>query len=1182
MAIDADIRDQAYQFFIQEAPDLLQVIETELLTLREDRSTPKIHSMMRAAHSLKGGAASVGLEAIKKIAHRLEDCFKALHHEELEIDTTLETLFLQGFDCLRNPLVDEIEMGYHNVSSASEASEAIFAELETRLEKFLGAEAHLPSSIELGVDIAQSIFEVDIAEGLDRLTQVLASSSDATMVAGEFRAQAEVFIGIAELLTLPGFAAIAQTTLDALDTNPKHARTIAQLALADFQAGHQAVLAGDRLQGGQPSAALAHWTGTTLPESDGELSSVCEISRSSITPDVAFSSDLDTIWGDALASAPQPETSSPDLAALWGAEAAILADEAIAESEPSPEFVASDLEALWGSETLADLVSANFSDVSDVTTVPLEGPADAPMDMEALWGDDNAEPVAVEPVSTALSALEMETLWSDEGFTAASNTEHLVTSDDLDAFVVNEDTSLKPAIDAHASSVQPIQDWVQAIATNFEALPTAEVGIVGQSAVAPISDSKPIQESSPAQANLEADPSPITQTAKANRDSDANQLVVKVAFDRLERMNNQVGELVINRNSLSLQNEQLQKTVQELLRRFTQFQAMASQLRDFSDRMLITPDRRAALDSQRLVSPTVPQALTPPSKFQTDFDSLEMDSYGELHLLLQSTLEEIAHLEETTGDIALLSKQSNQALVVQRQMLGRLQDDLMWARMLPIGQVLNRFPRVLRDLSVQHHKPVNLKLSGTGVLIDKAVLEQLYSPLMHILRNAFDHGIEPPDVRREQGKPEQGQIEIRAYHRGSQTILEVQDDGRGINYERIREKVVEHGWVQAEQVTTLANAQLIDYLFQPGFSTAAHVTDLSGRGVGLDVVQSQLQTLKGSIAVASEPGQGTTFTLRIPLTLTITKLLVCLAGGSAIALPSDSIEEILVPKPEHIKRSGQRQFLYWREQIVPIANLANVLDYAYPLPESSLSQVLATTPTPDDWALPLLMLRQGQQVLALEVERIATEQELVIKPFGNVLAPPSYLYGCTILGDGSIVPVLDSASVFEQITQGSHRQSEGTSLVELEPLPEMGSGAVRPKPLPPLVTGTATILIVDDSMALRQTLALTLQKANYRVLQARDGREALEQLQKNSQIQMVICDVEMPNMNGFEFLSHRRQDSAINQIPVAMLTSRSNDKHRRLATHLGATAYFTKPYIEQEFLSAIAQIMQTRQPVSAS
>jgi chemotaxis family two-component system sensor histidine kinase/response regulator PixL len=192
------------------------------------------------------------------------------------------------------------------------------------------------------------------------------------------------------------------------------------------------------------------------------------------------------------------------------------------------------------------------------------------------------------------------------------------------------------------------------------------------------------------------------------------------------------------------------------------------------------------------------------------------------------------------------------------------------------------------------------------------------------------------------------------------------------------------------------------------------------------------------------------------------------------------------------------------------------------------------------------------------------------------------LYGCTILGDGSIVPVLDSASVFEQITQGSHRQSEGTSLAELESLPEMGSGAVRPKPLPTLVTGTATILIVDDSMALRQTLALTLQKANYRVLQARDGREALEQLQKNSQIQMVICDVEMPNMNGFEFLSHRRQDSAINQIPVAMLTSRSNDKHRRLATHLGATAYFTKPYIEQEFLSAIAQIMQTRQPVSAS
>jgi chemotaxis family two-component system sensor histidine kinase/response regulator PixL len=559
-----------------------------------------------------------------------------------------------------------------------------------------------------------------------------------------------------------------------------------------------------------------------------------------------------------------------------------------------------------------------------------------------------------------------------------------------------------------------------------------------------------------------------------------------------------------------------------------------------------------------------------------------MDSYGELHSLVQATLEEIVQLEEKVGDVVLLAGQSSQTLEGQRQMLGHLRDDLMWARMLPIGELLNRFPRILRDLSTSYSKPVELKLIGTEVLIDKAALEKLYDPLLHLVRNAFDHGIEPPDVRAQQGKRQQGQIEVRAYHQGSQTIIEVRDDGRGINFDRIRTKALDLGLLSSEQLATTSTSRLLDLLFEPGFSTASQVSELSGRGVGLDVVRSQLRSLKGTVTLASKPGEGTTFTLRIPLTLTIAKLLVCFVGSNAFALPADSIEEIVIPQTDQVKQSGGRRFLHWQDQLVSAYHLSELLDYACQLPEVLPSQTLVAFPSPEDWAPPMLLLRQEHEILALEVDRLVTEQELVIKTFGAAIAPPSYIYGCTILGDGSLIPVIDGAALVDcfigesktaiAIKPNSPDVNEDSSATPAA----SSQGGLRDVAT---ITSAPTLLVVDDSIVVRQTLALTLQKAGYRVLQARDGREGIDQMQKNSTIQLVVCDIEMPNMNGFEFLSQRRQDPTLSKTPVVMLTSRSSDKHRQLAMQLGANNYFTKPYIEQEFLAAIKSMIMQDVPV---
>jgi len=541
-----------------------------------------------------------------------------------------------------------------------------------------------------------------------------------------------------------------------------------------------------------------------------------------------------------------------------------------------------------------------------------------------------------------------------------------------------------------------------------------------------------------------------------------------------------------------------------------------------------------------------------------------------LHYELQDIFEQVMQIEEALGDIGLFAGQSNQTLNEQRQKMTQLQNELMWARMLPLGNVLNRFPRVLRDLSTKYNKLVGLKLNGTGVLVDKMVLEKLYDPLLHLLRNGFDHGIELPEVRQAQGKPTQGTIEIRAFHRGNQTLLEVSDDGKGLDLERIGGRAVELGWMSAEELTTIKPTQLLEFIFEPGFSTAAQVSELSGRGVGLDVVRAQLRSLKGSVSVNSVPGRGTTFTLRIPLTLTVAKLLTCEVGATAIAVPSDSIEEILVPRAEQIKRSGVQQFLHWREQLVPIYRMSSLLRYDCTVPERSSREALTAVPTPQGWALPMLVFQRDQHSFAIEVDRLITEQELVIRPFGAAIASPAYTYGCTILGDGSLVPVIDATTLVDLM---------------LEPESAMPTRAVAgkagnsPTPLPSS-RQVKTVLVVDDSSTLRRMLALTLEKNGYRVLQARDGQEALTQLKQGASVQIVICDIEMPNMNGFEFLSQRRQNPTFSAIPVIMLTSRSNDKHRRLANQLGATAYFSKPYIEHELLGALNNLLEMSIPVT--
>jgi chemotaxis family two-component system sensor histidine kinase/response regulator PixL len=949
-----------------------------------------------------------------------------------------------------------------------------------------------------------------------------------------------MFAGFAELFNLSGFDEIVQTAQTALQLNPQSTLEIIKVTLVDCTLATEQVLAGDREQGGTVSPALIELAQNQFAQKEvSDRQSLAEDIFGTIT-DESNSVEIEAV-----------NDTADELAQIFNlpSDEVVEADIETTQDIFSGEEISTDFERLWSSvselETPTDELAQIFNLASD----------------EAV----EAKTETIHDVFTSEEILaEDANPWSDVADDEVNNE----TAEDIFATVIegeprSADDPLDPTIAktfANPGEQSSINAAIGSITDIFDSLPPVQPN----SLFIPPSPSKPEKNQD-------------SIRAKNSSQNAASKLSVRVDLDRLERMNNLVGELTINRNSLALQNEQLQENVFELAQKCLRFRGVTKQLRSISDQML--------LEARLSRIPSTGKNHTSLDRdADTEFDTLELDSYNLLYSSLQEVLEEMMQLEESVEDITIFAQQSNRTISSQRQMLGQMRDELMWVRMLPLEQILQRFPRILRDLSSKYHKSVDLKLKGTGVLVDKAVLEKLSDPLLHLLRNGFDHGIEEPEVRTQQGKSAIGSIEIQAYYQGNQTVIEVKDDGKGLDLARISQKGIEQGLISPQEAASASKERLFELIFEPGFSTASQVSELSGRGVGMNIVRSQVETLKGKISVTSDPGRGSTFTLRLPLTLTIAKLLICSLGLTAFAIPSDSIEEIVIPTTEQIKLANGRQFLALKNKLIPIYVLPEILAYNCPIPDSdSSSKAFKTIAPPEDWAAPLLLLRRGQQLYALEVVSLLSEQELVIKPYGKAIAPPSFSYGCTILSDGSLIPAFDGSALIGMILG-----EESHEIVTSSYTPEVSLASKSAQIDPSLVSGVATratslktIMIVDDSTALRRTMALTLEKEGYRVVQKKDGKEALNGFKQNPEIDLIICDVEMPVMNGFEFLGMRRRDSSLAQVPTFMLTSRSGAKHRNLAQQLGADGYFTKPYVEQDFIQEVKKILEGKQPAES-
>lgn len=1108
MSQDSSIHDQTYAFFQIEAPELLQSIEENLFTLREDRTPQKVHHLMRMTHTLKGAAASVGLKTIREIAHSLEDVFKALYNPAVVIDPELETLLFQGYEMLREPLTAELAGFPFDHQTALQQATQVFTSLHEKLGNAFDEQAVLPSSAELGFDLTESIFETGMLERLNTLSAIQAEGIP-TQMAQALQEQATVFIGLAESLSLPGFGAIATATLAAIANDPQRVMEIAQVAIADFKAGRAAVLGGDRSQGGTVSPALQTWAETKVLTAE---------------PIAEFSPAFDAPVFD-------PSAFAPIELLPVGAESSV------------PEEA-----------SLADLFTAE----------PME-----PSLVDLFATEPVAEPSLADLFTTEPSTPD---LFTPEQIITPEQT----AESPLEASLVDLFTAAEPMAEASSADLS--------LADLFTAEATAESSLADLFTAEP----EPLVAPDPVvstDATEISEPPTLSTVKPRSKEEPSQSKTIRVEINKLKQLDYLTGELLTQQNHQDKTNQQLDEIAQQLQAQVESHRQLLQNIRDWADRLLIESQGNTAPGalSPSTHNPFRSLLSAPPQTLfaAMELDAMEFDPYGELHVLLQSALEETVQLEESAEAVKLFYQRSSQSLDKQKLLLTDVRENLAKVRMVPAQNLFQRFDRMVHQLSATYGKPVELQISGTQVLVDRFLVEKLYDPILHLLRNGFDHGLESPEERQNLGKPAVGTLSLHAQRRDRWVVITVRDDGQGIDYDKILSRAIDKQLLTPEDANDLTEGKLLACLFEPGFSTAPQLSHLSGRGIGLDVVKSQVEALEGWISVQSQPFQGTTFSLHLPYELNIAKVIICQSKSQIYAFLAESIEQVVIPRTDQVIGFGETRFLEsnfaGEPQSVAVRSLATLLPYNIPLADNHSGVINSMNLINPFATKPLLILHHSEQRIALEVDQILGEQELMIRPVHQLIEAPSAVMGCCVLADGHLALLLDGTTFLSQVF--------ASSLPSNPPLVSALSTWVgtdvdfAPEPI---AYNNPTILVVDDSITLRQNLVLTLEKAGYAVFQARDGQDALDQLYLYPRIGLVICDVEMPRMNGFEFLSRRSQDPTFEKIPVIMLTSRSGHKHYRIAHNLGANGYLTKPYLDQELLDKVGEFLPppTSEPVA--
>ncbi len=638
---------------------------------------------------------------------------------------------------------------------------------------------------------------------------------------------------------------------------------------------------------------------------------------------------------------------------------------------------------------------------------------------------------------------------------------------------------------------------------------------------------RPATQAPPVQA---AAPAPVQPAAPAAAEAQHREsATLRVRADWVDRMVNQAGEVAIARSRIESQMYALKRQTTEL----------SEALRRLKDHL-----REVEIQAESQMQATfLSQTDT------EDFDPLEFDRFTRFQEVTRFLAEGVHDIFTVQQTLSAQLGEADAALVQQARMNRELQQNLLRVRMVPLYSVSERLYRVVRQAARDLGKRAQLDIQGGDIEIDRGVLEKIVAPIEHLLRNSIAHGLEMPEARATAGKPELGEVKLAAKHEGNEMVLTVRDDGAGLDLQRIQKKAVERGLLSPG--VEPSDSQLAQMIFVPGFSTAESVTQVAGRGVGMDVVKNEIAGLGGRIEIATEARKGVTFTIYLPLTLAVTQAVILTANKHEYALPATLVEQVQELKPEALSAALQAGAIEWRGNRYPLFYLPHLLGQ----PEAAHEVQRFNS---------ILLMKSGNAFAAILVDTLEGTREIVVKNIGPQVSRITGIAGATVRGDGKVVLILNPVPL---------------ALRALATPPEITQASAPEAPAEEEAAQAPLVMVVDDSLTVRKITSRLMAREGYRVETAKDGVDALEKM-RDIFPDVVLLDVEMPRMDGFELARVMRNDANLKNVPIIMITSRTADKHRNRALEIGVNVYLGKPFQEALLLSSIADLLGDRALIS--
>ena len=676
---------------------------------------------------------------------------------------------------------------------------------------------------------------------------------------------------------------------------------------------------------------------------------------------------------------------------------------------------------------------------------------------------------------------------------------------------------------------------VPAMATEAAGAPVEPVVPVETTDTETVAPAVVPEAAAPAAAPVRLPPRPLPRVEEEDITARAPQEMIRVRSDLLDSLVNYAGEVSIYRSRLEQQ-------ISTFRFNLVEFETTVSRLRDQLRKLELETEAQILSRFQREAEAT-----------ESAFDPLELDRFSQLQQLSRALAESVSDLTSIQGLLDDLTRQSETLLLQQSRVSSDLQEGLMRTRMVPFDSLVPSLRRTLRQAAQELNKRAQLKVEGAQGEMDRNLLERMKAPFEHMMRNALAHGIETPEERLVAGKPLDGTVGIQVSREATEVVLRVSDDGRGLDRDAIRRKAIERGLLKPD--VQLSDRDLYGFILETGFSTAETVTQLAGRGVGMDVVHSEIKQLGGSLAIDSTHGTGTTFVIRLPFTLAVTQAILVRLGEGTYAVPMSSVQGVVRIARGDLERrmsEGNPSYVYAGEEFL-IYELSNLLN----VPQGRIA---------DETQMPLLMTRTGDQRAAVRVDAVIGSREIVVKSVGPQISSVPGIFGATIMGDGSVVMILDLAPLVRRHAALRARADSGETL-EMPVAPLLPSTPVVEPRRHPL------IMVVDDSITMRKVTTRVLERNDMDVVTAKDGLDAVEKLQDKVP-DVVLLDVEMPRMDGYELATYMKNDARLKLVPIIMITSRTGEKHRQRALEIGVERYLGKPYQEADLLRNLQETLR--------